>query len=232
MGILDIFKKKKELPSPVPPPVNDLEGIPLGLRVGAFIDIHALDYLIYESMMFMKAPREEGVVQTIGKIQIDDMIIWRCYIGIDGAAEDCMLQICEDNGVLIECCIFTEYDEIYPHVEEEWDIWMDDEDGHVGSPTFSLTEEDVTMSYGRTIANDVERRIDPIECKERIFNNNDVPTKEHGTYKHDLMMYSRVIEDSDEVAEYLILGAQSSGIINSVRIWVGMDIDPDSIKVT
>ena len=132
-GVRDIknkFSKRGE---------DDQWPTPLGLRLGAAIDIDTLPLRMHADELHVELPQETILIVAQGFVDLgDDTYVHRYY-----SANDTMIQILSVNGVedqhVEEITLYVPYESIYPGSEGEWALWTA-KGGKMGAPTFRFDD--------------------------------------------------------------------------------------------
>jgi len=230
MGILKkIFDKKakriKSVFEKKPDPVD--QNLPLNIKFNSIIEFDKTLFLLNENLN-MKFPGKKNIVKGIGKsILFDHLDMYQFYLESEEGNESTLQIIKFENDKQLECRLLRTLDEEFPSNDEEWDFWLNDENGSIGLDSFKLKNAEDNDLYSRTWDDNGPEHINPIFVSEKIYldkyDDNPVETK------HDLMLYSKAI--NDDQLEYILVSAEEDKNSSMVRISTGIDVEPMSITI-
>jgi hypothetical protein len=181
-----------------------------------------------EDNLLVMTPNGEGKIVSIGQIDINlggDFKIYRFYLQYQND-QDAMIQLVQDkaNGDIIEILYLKVIDEVYPENSNDWDMWINDENGLLGYKDFNTPGG---ITYLRTLPEHGGEKVDPIYMKEHIsidpFNSNEMETD------HEMVFYGRAI--NEDVSEYCIVSQENDDEGEYIRILIGIPLDPSFITV-
>jgi hypothetical protein len=206
---------------------------PLGIRVGGMLSISSPDFILGDGQLKIKGPSEDLYVVSYGQFMLGGFRGHRFYLSAGERLY--MLQIVENNqGQIDECKLYSLHDEVIP-AKDEWDFWLNDEDGSIGLSEFQLKPEDGGILYSRVWENASEQNstgdgfthIPPVEIREAIYMDPYGDVVEHSDQM--VMLYGRsVMEGLDE---YLFVGVAEDKDGASVQITVGIPVNTTDITV-
>lgn len=237
MGTWSIFstimaKKAKQvegLISGAKPPEPVDRNLPLGLYVGATVDLDATPFLLGGTALKIKLPGERNTVEAFGRINFASNILYRFYLKSLPGDEESMLQIAVNKaGEIEECRLFRSFDQVYPRHAEEWAFWLDENEGYIGWPSFE-TKDDQTQ-YPRVWAAKDPNHVPGFKFSEAIFM--DRYGQQVETVNHTAMLYGRLINETHQIVEYMLVVAETHGSDQAlINLLVGIDMMPEILKV-
>jgi len=203
--------------------------LPLGIRIRGIVEIPQVEFILGGDLLKVKYPGYSNVVQFYGSTVMGQSTIHRFYL--DSLENTYLLQIVTDgSGKVEECKLFMVLDEVFPQNTDEWAFWLAEEDGYIGLNVFQTKDQ---VEYERVWGGDSAEvqaginRVHPLEFLETVYL--DPHGEEAKTIKWDSMLYGRHV--NDQVNEYLLLSAIQDQDEAAVQIMVGLEINPDSLKV-
>lgn len=223
------------------------ENLPLDLRFTALVQIPEANFLLGGDALKMVYPKGYGDVKAYGKISWGDSVAHRFYLKFEAEPLYILQVVVGKKGEIEECRLYMPYDEVMPTSGEGtssdcWPFWLNEHDGLIGWSVFDLpdggpryfrtwedTGTEVVVSREKTDEGEnVITRIPPINFTEILY------LDENGKSSVDIeytgMLYGRWIEE-DILAEYLLLCAVEDSEGAAVRVMVGMDFDPATLKI-
>jgi hypothetical protein len=237
MGTWSIFstimsKKAKQVEnfiSGVKPPEPVDRNLPLGLYVGATVDLDATPFLLGGAALKIKLPGERHTVEAFGRVNFGGSTLYRFYLKSMPGDEESMLQLAVNKaGGIDECRLFRSFDQVYPHQVEEWDFWLNEKEGYIGWPAFE-TKDDQTQ-YPRVWAADNPDHVPGFKFSETIIM--DRYGQQVETVNHTAMLYGRWINETHKIVEYMLVGAEMHGSDQAlINVLVGIDMMPQVLKV-
>jgi hypothetical protein len=210
---------------------NDL---PLGLNLNSVVQLRTFDFIPNGCELKIKQPVSPMPVSAYGAIQIEQSILHRFYLESEHSVY--VIEMLTDNeNTIQECKLFMVYVQIYPG---DWDTWLSDYEGSIGLGVFMT--EDETL-YFRIWENEDEQTvleededgyqltwIPPVQLEEIVcFASHG---REPETVYYYSMLYGRQV--TKYIDEFLLLSAADENKGASVKIMVGIRLDPASIKVS
>ena len=237
MGTWSIFstimaKKAKQVQgflSGEKPPEPVDRNLPLGLYVGASVDLDATPFLLGGAALKIKLPGERNTVEAFGRINFAGSTLYRFYLKSMPGDQESMLQVAVDKGGGVEeCRLFRSFDQVYPHQAEEWAFWLNESEGYIGWPVFE-TKDDQTQ-YSRVWAANDPNHVPGFKFSETIFL--DRYGQQVETITHTAMLYGRTINETHQIVEYMLVGAEEHGSDQAlINLLVGIDMMPLVLKV-
>jgi len=237
MGTWSIFstimsKKAKQVQgfiSGAKPPEPVDRNLPLGLYVGASVDLDSTPFLLGGAALKIKLPGERNTVEAFGRINFAGSTLYRFYLKSMPGDQESMLQIAVNkDGGIEECRLFRSFDQVYPRQAEEWDFWLNENEGYIGWPTFE-TKDDQTQ-YPRVWAADDPNHVPGFKFSETIFM--DRYGQQVETVNHTTMLYGRWINEAHQIVEYMSVGAEIHGSDQAlINLLLGIDLMPQVLKV-
>ncbi len=197
---------------------------PLGLRIGAAVDIDTLPLRIHADDLHVELPDSTILIVAQGYIELGDATYVHRYY----AAADKMIQVLTVAGVedehVEEITLYVPYKSYYPGSESEWAQWTS-RDGKLGAPTFRLEDG---AQYTRVWFDTTDGYADPVEFTEAVYEDPD--SDEHRNNFQKTMLYGRNLEDGKK-NEYLLITVDSYDGENTVELMVGVDLEFSMLKV-
>lgn len=214
-SVVSKFRKAPELPT---------YPSPLGFRIGAAVTLDDLEFRALGDKLRMEFPGGTQIIEAYGKIEMGDgIIVHRFY-----TTDDAMFQITTDGGDNVdEVKLFVAYDTVFPASGEEWGFWVDETEGVIGDPEFEIKDG---TNFTRAWFEDSEGHVPMVDVEETVVTN--AETGESFLVEHGMMLYARWVDDSEEMAEWLLLGVEDTGESASVELMLGVDLDESSFDVT
>ncbi|MEE8296908.1 MAG: DUF2491 family protein, partial [Hyphomicrobium sp.] len=203
---------------------EDTLATPLGLRLGAAVDIDTLPLRMHADELHIDLPEETKLIVAQGFVDLgDDTYVHRFY-----AADDTMIQVLTAHGVedehIEEVTLYVPYESFYPSTPEEWERWTG-RGGKLGAPSYRLDDETV---YNRIWFDDFDGHVDPVEFTENVYD--DPEADEARAIYQKVMLFGRNLE-AGKKNEYLLLAAESYDGETTVELMVGADLEITGLKV-
>jgi hypothetical protein len=237
MGTWSIFttimaKKAKQVEgfiSGAKPPEPVDRNLPLGLYVGASVDLDATPFILGGPALKIQLPGERNTVEAFGRINFASNILYRFYLKSLPGDQESMLQIAVNkDGDIEECRLFRSFDQVYPRLVDEWAFWLDEREGYIGWPVFE-TKDDQTQ-YARVWAASDPNHVPGFKFSETIVM--DRYGRQVETVNHTAMLYGRQINETHQIVEYMLVGAETHGSDQAlINVLVGIDMMPLVLKV-
>ncbi len=202
---------------------DDVLATPLGLRLGAAVDIDTLPLRMHADELHVDLPEETKLIVAQGFVDLgDDTYAHRYY-----AADDTMIQVLTARGVedehVEEITLYVPYESYYPSTPKEWAQWTGD-NGKIGAPSYRLDDETV---YGRIWFDDTDDHVDPVEFTEKIY---DDPEAEQARSIHQkVMLFGRNLE-AGKKNEYLLVAVETHDGETTVELMIGVDLEMTGLK--
>ena len=106
---------------------------PLNMRILARVNFDLTNYFLAEGKLLMEAPCDKGTIVEIGTIQHGDGLVdYLARIAPDGAPDGnamTLLLVETQQGKVLATKLFTLGADIYPASAEEWDVWLNPDEG-------------------------------------------------------------------------------------------------------
>ena len=237
MGTWSIFttimaKKAKQVEgfiSGAKPPEPVDRDLPLGLYVGASVDLDATPFILGGPALKIQLPGERNTVEAFGRINFASNILYRFYLKSLPGDQESMLQIAVNkDGDIEECRLFRSFDQVYPRLVDEWAFWLDENEGYIGWSAFE-TKDDQTQ-YPRVWAANDPNHVPGFKFSETVFM--DRYGQQVETVNHTAMLYGRQINETHQIVEYMLVGAETHGSDQAlINVLVGIDMMPLVLKV-
>ena len=217
-GIRDLKNKFAD------PGGDDEFATPLGLRMGAAVDIDTLPMRMHADILHIKPPEQAIVIVAQGYVDLGDGTYLHRYY----AADETMIQVLTVAGMsdehVEEITYYAPYKSYYPGNEGEWALWTAT-GGRMGAPDFRL---DDGTEYTRLWFDTTSGHAEPVEFTEEVYEDPD--TDDHRDSFQKTMLYGRNIEDGKK-NEYLLITVESYNGEKTVELMMGVDIEFAMLKV-
>ncbi len=208
-------------------PVRVDQGLPLGVAIDRLVDIDAVASSTVTGLVHFDFPSFPLAIEAIGKIDLGEgAMAYRCYLRDTSA----FLQVVSDHGEPVECRLYVLDRDLYPHSEEVWEQWLNDENGIIGSPEV-LHGDGEERSYQREWM-DGDGQSAPVQVGERIIR--DAYGEQVFEETQQAMSYFRVAsgdpqnpEDPERVDEFLLISA-GDGVI---ELYLGVELMLEEVTV-
>ena len=202
---------------------DDTLATPLGLRLGAAVDIDTLPLRMHADELHIDLPEETKLIVAQGFVDLGgDTYVHRYYAG-----DDTMIQVLTAHGVedehIEEITLYVPYKSYYPSTPEEWAPWTGD-GGKLGAPSYRLDDE---TEYSRIWFDDTDGHVDPVEFTEKIYD--DPEADEARAIHQKVMLFGRNLE-AGKKNEYLLLAVESHDGETTVELMVGVDLEITGLK--
>ena len=197
---------------------------PLGLRIGAAVDVDTLPLRMHADDLRVDLPEETILIAAQGYIELgDDTFAHRYY-----SADDAMIQVLTVAGVedhhVKEMTLYVPFKSYYPDGASAWSQWIG-RAGKLGAPTFTL--EDST-TFDRVWFDGTEGQAEPVAFTESVYE--DPESDDHSKIFHQVMLYGRNLDDGKK-NEYLLVSAESYEAQKTIELMVGVDLEFSSLRV-
>ncbi len=203
---------------------DDEFATPLGLRMGAAVDIDTLPLRMHADDLHMPLPDETIVIVAQGYVELGD----GAYVHRYYAEDDAMIQVLTVNGMedqhVEEITLFVPYKSHYPSSEGEWAQWTA-KGGRIGQPTYAF---DDGTEYERIWFDETDGYAEPAAFWESVYE--DPESDEHSEIFHRAMLYGRNLE-AGKKNEYLLISAESYDGEETVELMIGVDLELSTLKV-
>ncbi len=197
---------------------------PLGLRIGAAVDIDTLPLRMHADDLHVELPEETLIIVAQGYVDLGDASHAHRYY----TADDTMIQVLTVAGTedqhVEELTLFVPYKSYYPDGDGAWAQWTS-KGGKLGAPTFRI---DDGTEYSRIWFDTTEGYAEPVEFTESVYEDPD--SDECSVVFHKVMLYGRNLE-AGKKNEYLMVSVESYEGETTVELMVGVDLELSSLKV-
>lgn len=194
---------------------------PLGLRMGAAVDIDTLPLRMHADELHIPIPDESIVIAAQGYVELGDGTYAHRYY----TADDVMVQVLTVNGMadehVQEITLFVPFKSHYPSDEAQWSQWKK----RIGQPEFTLDDGTV---YERIWFDETDGFADPAAFYEWVYE--DPESDEYDEIYHQAMLYGRNLE-KERKNEYLLVSTESYGNEKTVELMIGVDLELAMIRV-
>lgn len=203
------------------------QDLPLGVAIDRLVDIDGVALSTFIGLVHFNFPSFPLAIEAIGKVDLGEgAMAYRCYLQGTSA----FIQVVADGGEPVECRLYVLDRDLYPHSEEVWELWLNNEDGIIGSPEVLHGDEE-ERAYQREWM-DGDGQALPVQVSERIIR--DSFGEQVFEETQQAMSYFRVAsgdpynpEDPERVDEFLLINA-SDGVI---ELYLGVDLMLEEVKV-
>lgn len=203
---------------------DDEFATPLGLRMGAAVDIDTLPLRMHANDLHMPLPDSTIIIVAQGYAELGD----GAYVHRYYAADDTMIQVLTVNGMedqhVEEITLYMPYKSYYPGSEGEWAQWTA-KGGRIGQTTYAL---DDGTKFERIWFDETDGYAEPVAFWESVYE--DPESDEHSEIFHRTMLYGRNLEDGKK-NEYLLVSADSYEGEEAVEVTIGVDLELSTLKV-
>ena len=197
---------------------------PLGLRIGAAVDIDTLPLRMHADDLHVELPEETILIVAQGFVELgDDTYVHRYY-----DKDDAMIQILTVNGVedqhVEEITLYVPYESIYPGSAGGWAQWTA-KGGKIGAPTYRF---DDGTQYERIWFDTTSGYAEPVVFTEEVYK--DAETEAADEVVQQVMLYGRNLEQGKK-NEYLLITVEAYEGEKTVELMVGVDLSLPTVKV-
>ena len=197
---------------------------PLGLRIGAAVDVDTLPLRMHSHELHVKLPEETLIIVAQGYVDLGDATYAHRYY----TADDKMIQVLTVAGMedehVEELTLYVPYQSYYPDSDGAWAQWTST-GGKIGAPTFRL---DDGTEFSRIWFDTTEGYADFVEFTESVYEDPD--SDKHSDVFHKVMLYGRNLK-AGEKTEYLLVSAEAYEDERTVELMVGVDLEFSNLKV-
>lgn len=207
--------------------------LPLGFRLGAIVTLDQSDFIINRDKLAFESPGEEHYVKAWSEFQIQDTKFYRFYLlGKENEAQS-IIEVAMIDGKAEDVKLLQNEVEIMPETSDDWDIWLNKDNGMIGDHVFSSfenegTPEETSIDYFNQWGEEGQR-INPIQFTEKIF------LDRYGDNTEEVIttgcLYARPISEDEETVEYMMVGQEEMDEDAYVRVLIGVNIGEGDIKV-
>ena len=197
---------------------------PLGLRIGAAVDVDTLPLRMHADDLHIDLPEETLIIVAQGYIDLGDSTYAHRYY----TADDIMIQVLTVAGMedqhVEEVTLYVPYKSYYPDGDGDWAQWTS-KGGKLGASIFRL---DDGTEFSRIWFDTTPGYAEPVEFTESVYEDPD--SDDCSDVYHKLMLYGRNLEDGKK-NEYLMVSAESYDSEQTVELMVGIDLELSTLKV-
>ena len=197
---------------------------PLGLRIGAAVDIDTLPLRMHADDLHVELPEETLIIVAQGYVDLGDGTYAHRYY----TANDTMIQVLTVAGMedhhVEELTLFVPYQSYYPDSDGAWAQWTS-KGGKLGAPTFRL---DDGTEFSRIWFDTTEGYAELVEFTESVYEDPD--SDECSDVFHKVMLYGRNLE-AGKKNEYLLVSVETYEGEKTVELMVGVDLELSTLKV-
>ena len=217
-GVRDLKKKLSKAGE------EDEFSTPLGLRIGAAVDVDTLPLRMHAHDLHVKLPEETLIIVAQGYVDLGDAT----YVHRYHTADDTMIQVLTVAGMedqhVEELTLYVPYKSYYPDGDGAWAQWTS-KGGKIGAPTFAL---DDGTEFSRIWFDTTEGHAELVEFTELVYEDPD--SDECSDMFHKVMLYGRNLE-AEKKNEYLLVSVEAYEGERTVELMVGVDLELSSLKV-
>jgi hypothetical protein len=200
------------------------EVLPLGLRLNAIVRFDPTVFILAGDLLKVECPEGDNIVYAISKFPFGDYLVRRFYLK-NLRDEESMLQVTTCKDEVQEVMLYRTFAEIVPETVEDWGVWLDEQDGYIGSQKITSPEGlEYFRVYGDGLRFTPFNFIEKVSCPDGNFN-----------IDHYAMFYSRMVESNgQQIGEYMIVSKEETGDEVEeamVRISTGVEVNPQSLTV-
>ena len=218
------------------------ENLPLGIKLGSFIEIDLLsEFTLGEGDFLIPEFEGKGEVYAFGKIEISSSLkVYRFYVrSMNEDFEDYYLEIGTKTGEVLSIVLYVLYQELdvveyhdNPVTDDNkaaLNHWLGGDTPLIGGQDFSIHLEGQKVDYIR-IDSPNDNRVITTEEKEVIY---DEPKDQDLEYINNIVgEYARAVESTAFGGkEFLVVRASESQSTASIQIFIGVEISKTQIKV-
>ena len=197
---------------------------PLGLRIGAAVDVDTLPLRMHADDLHIELPEETLIIVAQGYVDLGDATYAHRYY----TADDTMIQVLTVAGMedqhVEELTIYVPYKSYYPDSDGAWAQWTA-KGGKLGAPTFRL---DDGTDFPRIWFKATEGYVKPVEFTESVYEDPD--SDECTDVFHKVMLYGRNLEEGKK-NEYLLVSVEAYEGEKTVELMVGVDLEFSNLNV-
>jgi len=229
-----ILKKNRDQAFAGKPEERIDRNLPLGFRLGGLVSIDQSLFILNRDKLSFKSPGKEHYVQGFSKFSIMDFDYHRFYLEskedkvagpkekLDpGEKELSIVQVVTDkSGTVEEIKLLRNFDQVMPENDEQWDEWLGD-GGMIRDQVFVVEEDDGSDVEFKRVWGEGQNA-EPISFTETIHT--DPLGKDPLTLENSAMLFGRMVNEEEELVEYLMVSAEENSDEASVRMLVGLDI--------
>jgi hypothetical protein len=181
------------------------KNLPNGIKLNARVELPLLEMNYGNSLkgFNMVQPFTKGTITAIGRMDIGGgLSLYRAYMSSDDSNDVnqvIQFEMIEDSENFTSY-IYTKGETVYPQNDDEWDFWLNDDNGAIGNDTITAPNGAV---YYRVLQATNNGHVHPVETDEII--STDIYDGNTSTVKHTMMIYSRIL--SNDIVEYLMVSA-------------------------
>lgn len=194
--------------------------VPFDLAIGSHLKIDTNLHIIYKSRCTLPPT---NTVTSIGRCILGDSKIFRFYFN-----DSHFLQVIINlSNQIEECRLFSLMDTVYPSTMAAWGEWLAENTGRIGAFEFTIDYTDVVFVRMSSWADDEPSWVPPVSFTEDISKTND--DINNITIIHQAMAYGRWLNEDKQIAEYLLVSSDSSTHFEAIRMYVGIDVNPNEV---
>jgi len=210
------------------------EDLPFNLKINSMIKINESKFIINGDALKIASPGGGNqTVIAVEKFKIGELKVYRFYLEGNDSKAQSILQDNVDKGEVTGIRLYRIIDEVYPAGEDDWDVWLNSENGLIGYKDFRITNEDGTETYYRRFWGGDGEYTDPIRFDSTVifdpYGASGMKTRSRG------MVYGRDVTDS--LQEYLFIVQESllndDGEIKEAKIelMAGIDLEQAELEI-
>lgn len=145
------------------------QDFPLNMRILGRVNLDLTSYLLAENKLLMEAPCDKGTIVEIGTIRHGDGLVdYLARISPDNATEDnamTLLLVETQRGQVLSTKLFTLGADVYPADANEWGVWLDENEGILGSECLNTPNDGPV--FPRYLGEG--DRVEPMRARENVL---------------------------------------------------------------
>ena len=197
---------------------------PLGLRIGATVDVDTLPLRMHAAELRVELPQDTLLIVAQGYVELGDATYANRYY----TADDTMIQVLTVGGLedqhVQEMTLYVPFKSYYPDGPGAWSQWVK-RGGKLGATTFRL---DDGTKFERIWFDTTEGHAEPVVFTEAVYEDPD--SDEHSKVFHQVMLFGRNL-DAGKKNEYLLVSIESYEGQKTVELMVGVDLEFSGLSV-
>jgi hypothetical protein len=194
-------------------------------RVGMTLTLDPTVFILAGDAIKARNPSPDGELVTsvlsVGVLTEGAVTLNRLYLG-DGTN---FLQLwVEADGTIAECRYFSRHDQEIPEDSEDWDVWLNDENGLIGWPQFQTLDGKL---YDRRWSPG-DARIEPRMLSEIVST---AAGKSNRALRSMLYAGPTGLAAPAPQTEYILVSTVEEGPSAWVDIHAGIDLNPAGLSI-
>jgi hypothetical protein len=197
---------------------------PMGLRLGCTVRIDPSLFILAGDAINVAQPSGDCAVSAAGSYAYGGATFHRIFVKDLAGQEFCLQLGVEADGRVAEAILYQMLDEVFPESSDDWDNWLNDENGLIGYRDFSTPDG---TGYQRMWDPNGADHIEPREYEERLTD--DPYVEQVMNLAHAAMLYARRVDDT--TVEYALVDKIEDDDGASVQISAGIEVPVVSLSV-